>query len=208
MAYISYKVIVNSSQIQKKIENALFQKAKLIAEKKAQGLVNKKKADFLQAFIEHPVSQEILSGPNSNFGVSGQNGNLFSFLGFSDGSEPVQDLYDFFQKNIFLDKNFSYDKTAKIFKFKMITPNIDEIKNVTELSKYVQDENGWGEGRSWALSIERGISGLAFYKFSNDSKILGGDSRSGAGLQRKNQIHPGSQYKPRRYISDLLKILK
>jgi len=209
---MAYKVTINSKQIREKIENATFKKAQPIAQKRAEEVVKKKKEEFLQEFIEHEITQEILAGPEANYGVSGQNGNLFSFIGFDAGSKPVQDLYKYFEKTIFLSKTFNYDKTSKTFKFKMAYPTIDDIKDVTDLGNYVSDDNGWGEGRSWAISIERGIPGLDRYKFSKDPKILYGknsnsESRSGTGLQRPNAIHPGAAYKARKYVSELLKIL-
>lgn len=206
---MAYQVSIDKTKFLAKIEYAAFFKLRQAAQKKAAQLVDKKKQEFLQEFIEHPVTQEILAGPSQNAGVSGQNGNLASFLGFDEGSEQtaIKDLYDYLSSHIKLRDYFNYDKTSKTFNFKMSAPTIDDIKGITELSKYASDDNGWGEGRSWATSIERGIPGLAYYKFSNDPKILKANSRSGSGAQRKNQIHPGASYKPRRYLTDLLKLL-
>lgn len=205
---MAFAISLNSKQIKDKIESAAYFKVLSIAKKKAEQAAKEKKVEFLQRFVEHPITQELLD-PSENYGVDGQNGNLFSFLGFDSGSKPVEDLYKYFEKNIKLQEKYTYDKSNKTFKFTVTYPNIDEIKEFTDLGKYSTEnnENGWGEGRSWAISIERGIPGLAYYKFSTDQKVLGGDSRSGFGLQRHNQIHVGAAYKPKRYISELLKIL-
>lgn len=175
------------------------------ARKLANNIVKEKREEFLHEFITHEISEEILAGPETNSGVGGENGNLYSFLGFASGSDPVQDLYTYFSQNIKLNPRHSYNKSSKTIIFKMDYPSIDEIKEASDLGDYTDEE--WGSGRSWAISIERGIPGLAHYKYSLDSKKLKGDSRSGTALQRKNVIHPGAVYKPQKYITTLLKIL-
>lgn len=208
---MAYTVIINSQKIKDKIEAAVFNKVRVNARNLASVIVYKKKEKFLQEFIENPITQQILEGGKSNSGVDGQNGNLASFIGFSEGEEQtaIKDLYDYFNKNIYLKPSYKYDKGNKTFTFKMNYPKLEDIKDVTDLSKYItsHDDTGYSNGRSWAISIERGIPRLNKYKYSDDSKILGGESRSGFALQRKNTIHQGAQYKPKKYISELLKIL-
>lgn len=180
----------------------------------ATSILNAKKNEFLQAFTEHEVTQEILAGPSANYGVEGVNGNLASFLGFDKGQEKraVKDLYNFFDKSIILNPKYRYDKNSRSFIFQFRVPDLDDVKNVTDMEEYCSDDNGWGAGRSWAVSIERGIPGLGNYKFSTNPRELYGKngnakSRSGTALQRPNQIR-SAQYRPQKYISDLLKLLK
>lgn len=203
-----YQITLNSKQIKEKFLADSFNSARSAAKAKAEQEVSKRKNKFLQEFLENDITQQLLD-PDSNFGINGVNGNLFSFLGFDKGAPVIQDLYKYLNENITVNKSYQYDKNTKTFIFKMNYPILDDLKEVTDMSKYVTESNdfGWGEGRSWVVSIERGIPGLSQYKFSTDKKILGSDSRSGTGLQRKNIIHQGSNYKPQKYISELLKIL-
>ena len=49
---------------------------------------------FLQDFNSHPVTKEIEAGPNSSniSGTLGGTGNLFTYIGFSSGSKPIEPL--------------------------------------------------------------------------------------------------------------------
>lgn len=202
---ISNKITINQKEFREIIDNAAAKISLVPAKRLATQMVELKKNEFLDEFDNHEITQEIEAGAEPNFGVGDVNGNLFSFLGFRAGSDPTGDLRGYLKKSIKLGPSYAYNKGRRLYTFKILFPTIDEIKEFTDLGKYTQDT--WGPGRSWAISIERGIPGLSFYKYSTDPKILGKGSRSGTGLQRKNQIHPGSTYKPRSYITKLLKIL-
>jgi hypothetical protein len=198
------KITINQREFREIIGNAAAKIALVPAKKLAAQIVEFKKKEFLDEFDSHDVSTEIKAGAEPNFGIGDANGNLFSFLGFNAGSDPVGDLRSYLNKSIKLGPSYAYNKGTRTYTFKIQFPTIDEIKEVTNLGNYTDD--GWGENRSWAISIERGIPGLNRYKYSLNEKELGGNSRSGTGLQRKNILR-NSQYKPRKYISELLKIL-
>lgn len=205
-----FKVIINVGSIRDKINRFSLPKAEAAGLKKARLEVETRKQKFLTEFENHPVSQDIQGGPSQNNGISGQNGNLYSFIGFDSGSDPIGDLHYYFSNAIrLISRKGIYNASSKTLTYRMSIPSEEGIKRVTDLAKYTQNnnENSWGEGRSWAFSIERGIPGLNKYKFSNNEKVLGGESRSGTGLQRHNIIHAGANYKPRKYITELLKIL-
>lgn len=131
------------------------------------------KAKLIESFASHPVSSEISSGPNgSNIsGTLGGYGNLFSFIGFSSGDNPVEKWLNFLKKSILLDKKIdtSFSGNGITFKFKLMSITEEDLKSVSPMP--------WEGGRSWIQAIERGISGFSFYV----SKM--GAGRSGGGLQ-------------------------
>ena len=54
------------------------------------------KKDMINEFMSHPVTQELLQGPDG-VNISGTlNGvtNLYAFIGFDDGDSPVQPILD------------------------------------------------------------------------------------------------------------------
>ena len=61
------------------------------------------KKEMIEEFLAHPVSVEILGGPNAEntSETLGGYGNLFSFIGFNEGDSPLQPIIDFLEsKNI------------------------------------------------------------------------------------------------------------
>ena len=71
-------------------------------------------------------------------------------------------------------------------------PTKEQIFEVTPLP--------YASGRSWAKGIESGISGLGYY-LKKRSNV----SRSGFGIQSKNQVRKGVKFRNTKYISSLLK---
>lgn len=153
------------------IQRAMFLKEKMISE-----------------FIDHPISKEIENGPNaeglSQF-LSGRSGNLFSFIGFEEGSDPLQPIQEILEDI----KIFQTENGIKI-----IFPTAEDIWEVTPMP--------WQIGRSWAKGIESGISGLNYYLFSNREGRFS-TSRSGTAIQA-NKITSNLRYIPTTYISNLL----
>src|SRR5687768_14021754 len=78
------------------IEKACGQRATQIATERFES----SKAAFLDAFITHDVSREIDSGAELGTSEIISTGNLFGFIGFDEGSKPVQKLYDYLKENI------------------------------------------------------------------------------------------------------------
>jgi hypothetical protein len=164
---------------------------------KADEIVRKKliknKEEFLTEFDNHLVTKEIEAGPGGNNISNTLNGkgNLFSFIGFIKSENPIEELRSF------LDQNFSFKKSKLNNKLNYIIsyPNLEKIKQITPMP--------WEGGNSWAISIERGISGLSYYlanKFADKS-------RSGTGLQAKNKIN-NLNYRPVGYLSEIIKNFK
>lgn len=139
------------------------------------------KTSFLNEFNSHIVTREIDSGESSSniSGTLGGYGNLFSFIGFNAGSNPTQAVRDLIEKiRIIKSSYFKVTKDGSIFTFKVSVPSMSKFENDTQMP--------WLSGRSWLLSIEKGISGFGYFI----SKSLLG--RSLGGIQSDEKIRSGS----------------
>jgi hypothetical protein len=152
--------------------------------------------DFLREFDEHPITNEIEAGPdasNSSGTLNGY-GNLFSFIGFSQGDSPVAELRSYLRRSIRA-SNLKKEKGAKTKAYFTINkPEMKTIGSVTPMP--------WEVGRSWVRSIERGISGFGYYMNTMTRRF----SRSGAGIQVDRRLRSGG-YVPKKYMSQMLRNL-
>lgn len=151
---------------------------------------NKIKNNYIQEFINHPITEEIRGGitATNSSGTLGGITNLYSFIGFDEGTDPIKPIEELLNKSnyriIFNSKNIN---STVIFDI----PTATQIFQITPMP--------WAVGRSWARGIETGISGLGYYL----KKIK--NSRSGLGVQSStDQIRPGAVFKNTKYISDLI----
>jgi len=155
-----------------------------IIKKQVNKIVNNKfeenKKQMIEKFDGHLVTQEIRAGSQSgrDANISGTLrgiGNLFAFIGFSRGSRPIQSLRNLLIRETNL--NFvRFSKSRPEIQYSISVPNNAEITNATPLP--------WSPGRSWALEIETGISGLG--QFLRGGKFK--QSRSGGGIQSKKRV--------------------
>lgn len=155
-------------------------KLRLLATDMADSQVEKDKLIFLQEFNSHPVTLEIDSGETASnvSGTLGGYGNLFSFIGFVKGSDPIKPIRELIQKiklirSSIRSRNGSSDSPS--FSFSVFVPSKADFENVSKMP--------WAAGRSWLLGIERGISGFGSYL----NQVFSG-SRSGSGLQAVKKI--------------------
>lgn len=147
------------------------------------------KKEMIKEFLAHPVTLEISAGPNAK-NISGTlNGtsNLFAFIGFSPGEEPIKPILEILERIDY--KEGSGSKTGTDFLVDI--PQAADIFAVTPMP--------WATGRSWAKGIETGISGLG-YLLNKGGKT----SRSGVAIQVKNRVRSGG-FSNTPYISALLK---
>jgi hypothetical protein len=157
-----------------------------------------------QDFDNHPVTREIENGNASDnisdtlIGVKSKDNpqNLFSFIGFENGSDPVSPI-----RNILDEENESGPKVKYIrgsqqdglrFKFAFTPPSKEEMFNETPMP--------WAEGLSWADRIEKGIPGITH--FLSKPGIKG--SRSEGGIQVDANISPGARFRNVSYISGII----
>lgn len=175
--------------IKKQIHNKIVKKEVADISKTAEDL----KRMMISEFLSHPVTVEIKAGPYAGnysdtlVGVS--EGNLFSFIGFRQGSDPITPILNKLNEIKIISKT---DYNSSFLNISM--PKIEDIWEITPMP--------WQEGRSWAKGIESGISGLNYYLFSNSGRLK--NSRSGPAIQSEKS-RSGARYMPTQYLSTLFK---
>lgn len=178
---------INKKLLKDEIFNSIV--ARKLVKEKVQEEIIKNKNIFITEFESHPVTQEIRGGENASnsSGTLGGYGNLFSFIGFNKGSDPISPVINLINKINVLDVKFSKDE----FIVKILIPSKNDFGTVTKMP--------WESGRSWLLDIERGISGLGAYLYRKYSK-----SRSGYGLQ-SNFNYKSTTFRNTSYFSFIYK---
>tara|TARA_R110002020_G_scaffold182700_1_gene378386 strand:- start:2242 stop:2832 length:591 start_codon:yes stop_codon:yes gene_type:complete len=170
-------------QASKKIKNPVT--------KQVQKKFNIIKKEMIKEFMSLPVTQEILQGPGG-INISGTLdgvSNLFAFIGFDRGEQPVLPIIQALENT-----NIRYDKPLKKGKkigavYNITLPTAQQIFSITPLP--------WATGRSWAQGIEVGISGLGYLLRKNKG-------RSGAAIQSRVKVR-GGRFKNTSYISAFIK---
>lgn len=150
---------------------------------------------MIEEFLSHPVTVELRAGPGAK-NISGtlygsaSNGNLFTFIGFEKGYDPIRPILNILEQSKITQIGLS-KKTIGV-KYRMHIPSPDDIFEVTPMP--------WAAGRSWAKGIEQGISGLGRFLPKNN------EGRSGGGIQIKNTKTKGLsiKFKNTPYISQIL----
>ncbi len=157
--------------------------------------VNSAQEQMLDDFNMHPVTQEIESGPDGHneSGTLGGYGNLFSYIGFEEGMSPTEPLRRVLKKILKI-RAVPANHKSMVMKFLVEIPSKEELFSVAPMP--------WANGRSWAEGIEKGISGLGQYL--NTTSFV---SRSGEGVQAKNQIRSG-KFLNTKYLSSILNNLR
>jgi len=177
----------NISQINRQVPKL----ARAQVQKQFASAFQKVKNRMIAEFLNHPVTLEIKGGTSSGniSGTLGGSTNLFSFIGFESGSDPIDAI-----EKVLYSTNFRFTRTTRnSVEFEIDIPEPAEIFAATPMP--------WAPGRSWAKGIETGISGLGYYlKISRDN------SRSGLGIQSSRKVRKsGSKFKNTQYISALIK---
>jgi len=180
-------VKINKSEIDKRVLNSKAysnEALKMITQK-----ILAAQKRLINDFEQHPITREIEAGPtaeNMSNTLSGY-GNLFSFIGFNLGSNPLEELRAFLSKRIKINVN----KRFKALEFTVRAPDRREVETRTRMP--------FETANSWARMLEAGMSGFSFYMFKKSRA-----SRSGKGIQIDNEIRPASSA-PTPYMSKLLK---
>lgn len=146
------------------------------------------KKQMIKEFLKHPVSVEILAGIQAynSSGTLGGYGNLFTFIGFDKGSEPLNPII-----NILEESRIEYGIDSETgFVAKIYLPSSEQIFSETPMP--------WASGRSWAEGIERGISGFGQYLNTPADR-----SRSSEGIEIKATVR-GGKFKNTTYVSALI----
>lgn len=145
------------------------------------------KSRMIAEFLNHPVTIEIQAGPNASniSGTLGGYGNLFSFIGFERGDDPISPIIELLQGS----RVEFTSQTVRGLDAVIYMPSSEEIFAATPMP--------WAEGRSWAKGIESGISGLGHYIQMRDM------GRSGGGIQAGSRLS-GVKFRNTQYISAFL----
>jgi len=169
MAEIDYRKLNLNIGKYKIVKSAALE----IAESKLQD----SKKILLDSFSSHPVTVEIQGGATSNniSGTLGGYGNLFSFIGFSSGLDPVEPVKKLINKIRLITRSYvKQEKNGMLISFNVLSPKLSDFENASPMP--------WASGRSWMSGIEKGISGLGYFLSKS------GSGRSEGGEQIKNQI--------------------
>ena len=177
--------------IAKKIKNSpkTIKKVREIAERQ----LKREKEILLKNFESHAVTREIMSGPDSEnlSGTLTGYGNLFSFIGFSEGANPVSPVRRILSEMTRI-RNIrrAAGNNAKM-NIKIQVPSVEDFRDVAPMP--------WEPGRSWVEGIERGISGFSYY--INSSRP---SSRSGKGIQADRRLRVMA-FRNIKYMSEIIR---
>lgn len=182
-------------------------------EKAVKKQFNEEKQKTLLEFDSHDVTQELAEPEKGNISNTlGGYGDLFGFIGFEAGSDPVSPVKLALESKIkFKSTNLSiiYPRNARgQFATGKRTKNIKIIFQVPDLNDFDKAAKfeGWNGGRNWVKGIERGISGVSYYADYPRG-------RSERGLQLRGQIKNSasdrpSGFKTRPYITEIIENFK
>lgn len=138
--------------------------------------------EFVDEIERHPMSKEINAGPGAEkskyikgAGSQKHGSNLFSFIGFFFGSDPIQELVSFIKRSIKIN-TFTVRLINNKYTFNVSLPEESDIKQA-----FIMPEDSHG-GRSWISILEKGSSTIRNYMRKNRR------GRSSGGLQIKNDM--------------------
>ncbi len=162
-----------------------------------------KKREFLEAFDEHPVTEELNAASEDPTVQSAYvpRGNLFSVLGFNEGEKPAFVLRDYLNKSINIKVSQKRTKVVGdqiVIETPVEFPTLNEVNDQMALKTPLE----WTD-RSWTDLLQRGITG--FGQFVSGIFASPKPSRSGGGLQHpaKDKQLSGS-VGPIKYVNELL----
>jgi len=160
-------------------------------EKEVRKEFKKIKDEMLKEFLTDSVTLEILEGAGATniSGTLGGVSNLFAFIGFDSGEQPITPILQLLEGTQITYKQEIRKREIGV-EFDVSLPTAQDIFAVTPLP--------WASGRSWSEGIERGLSGLGYL-------LRKSGGRSGAAVQsRVNKVRSG-RFQNRPYISALIK---
>lgn len=156
-------------------------------------------------FESHPVSQEIAQGPDgpkSQFLNGVSDGNLFSFIGFEAGLNPIQNVLEFLNASITIAKTPELNYKRNIYKFRVRYPIVTDFQTTSAAPM------PRGTSKNWLYAIERGIPGINSYLYKRGKSIPG--SSSGPAIQAKGTkgqvrtVRSGAKFQNTSYFSEII----
>lgn len=176
-------------QLQKD-RNFIFYRDKVIQQE-----FDKIKEEIINEFNNHPITREIEMGPTAPniSGTLGGIGNLYSFIGFEVGTDPISPIRELLRKSSYNINNNNLNPTSRV-KFEI--PTAKMIFSMTPMP--------WAIGRSWAKGIETGISGLGYYLYLKKQAHVNKSRSTMAIQQKEDTVRTGVRFKNTKYISNLI----
>jgi hypothetical protein len=189
------KAIINLKGLKKEIALKAFPALRAAAVPRIERKLQLEVINLLRAFEDHPITKEIDSGPgasNSSATLGGY-GNLFTFIGFDRGGDPISPIRALLAKSIrVISTRKQRNRLGLILKFTV--PTEEEIAAVSPLP--------WATG-SWVEAVEKGISGVGRYLYSsNKGRFI--TSRSGQAIEATIEVRGSGSSAPTVYITGLL----
>jgi len=180
---------INMDSIRAKAMNS--PKVSSLAQKICKSKFDRTKASILNEFLSDVVTREIRGGANvsNSSGMLGGYGNLFSYIGFYDGFDPIAPIEEYISNFPFQAKFTSSRDGSLSFRVKF--PSMETIKQLSGMP--------WEQGNSWVTGIERGISGFSNYMYN----MYMGKGRSGTAIQSKN-APAVANFSTRKYLPSIL----
>ena len=187
MAKINQSNLKLAIHNQVKKDKTLLNQGRVVIENQFKTVKN----NFINNFLNHPVTKELKGGASSkNITNTLRSGNLYGFIGFESGYDPLDGVERLLRKTSILVKNRKFSSYGFIWTFLVTSPSLSELYDLTPMP--------WANGASWLREIEgRGIPNLGQYLFKQSSA-----SRSGGGIQNSNSPNGGRVRVP--YIRDIL----
>ena len=188
---------INKAVLRKQLMDTAMRNVKLkaVAFKEANENFQKSKGEMIKEFDYHPITREIEGGPSAtnSSGTLGGVGNLYSFIGFDRGTDPIKPVRNMLMESTRLLKvpKIRRGKHSIHFEYGVRYPSKDMLAKVAPMP--------WEPG-SWLLKIETGISGLGYYIYE---KFLN-KSRSGTGVQSSQKVRQIGAYRRRSYLTSIL----
>lgn len=201
---------VNGDLIADALENRFVQKQ---IENLVKDQFESQKIEMIQGFFKDKISQEIKDPDLGNISKTlGGYGDLFGFIGFFEGSSPIEEVSEILfskteLKSIKIQRIYNRDARGRFtsgrsfvnVKVSFSVPDLDDFDETSQ--RVVRDYSG----RNWIKGIEKGISG--FNRYANYPR---GESRRGVQLggviKNPSVSRPKlSNYKPRGYVTPLIK---
>ncbi len=177
------------------VQNALKRQAPKALRRDFEKDITKKfkdlKNEMIKEFLTDPVTIELLEGAGASniSGTLGGISNLFAFIGFNSGEQPISPILNMLEGTQIIYKQEIKQRGIGV-EFEVSLPTAEDIFMVTPLP--------WASGRSWAEGIERGLSGLGYL-------LRKSEGRSGAAIQSRVKRVRSGRFQNRPYISSLIK---
>lgn len=197
---------VNIQKLRIGFEKSVYDGATLrrTAQRIAEESVLNAQEEMVERFENHQVTKELeggidYSGPSVvSYFKSDVKANLYSFVGFPSGTDPLKLLRELLKSRI--EVRIS-TRSKNIYYFRILAPTTKDIEEATPLpEEYVAGDF------SWARAVEEGDGeALGIGQFL---AIRVSASRSGGGIQVEDMSPQSSDVKATPYITEILEAFR